>query len=386
MVSGIAAAMAGLDASQVSVASQMGANAAANNYLNHTEAARLSILQERQMAGQCDSACDKELKSLQTLDAARNQTLSDCTGVTSDACNQARQDVRDAAAGYIRQTNYSPDLTYQNEKNETISLAEDTIDGIDSAKIIGYLTSVKDGLLTLANAGYVGFNALILQDPQAQQEIQDSAGAAWTYISNPANWPQLLGGMSDSDREKLANAYETGDGTTIGQMLGAQYASLPTGGGMGTIEKIDSLITAAKDAEAAALKAEEAADAVAGAGNAGGAVVTSTTSGTTPMISGVTVVDKRTGFVYQGTVDLQPTLDRIADDGAPLSRNDGTIFQNHPINGVQLLPVEPIGYYTEYVVPTPGIEGPGPQRIVMGKSGEIYYTPDHYQSFISVKK
>jgi len=105
-----------------------------------------------------------------------------------------------------------------------------------------------------------------------------------------------------------------------------------------------------------------------------------------PMISGVTVVDQRTGTVYQGTVDLQPTLDRIASGGAPLSRNDGTVFQNRPVNGEQLLPVQPAGYYTEYVVPTPGINGPGPQRIITGKGGEIYYTPDHYQSFIPVKK
>jgi len=85
-------------------------------------------------------------------------------------------------------------------------------------------------------------------------------------------------------------------------------------------------------------------------------------------------------------VDLQPTLDRIASGGAPLSRNDGTVFQNRPVNGEQLLPVQPAGYYTEYVVPTPGINGPGPQRIITGKGGEIYYTPDHYQSFIPVKK
>lgn len=122
------------------------------------------------------------------------------------------------------------------------------------------------------------------------------------------------------------------------------------------------------------------------AGSGGKAGATNTTAGSTPMISGVTVVDQRTGTVYQGTVDLQPTLDRIANGGAPLSKNDGTVFQNRPVNGVQLLPVEPAGYYTEYVVPTPGINGPGPQRIVTGKGGEIYYTPDHYQSFIPMKK
>jgi len=29
-----------------------------------------------------------------------------------------------------------------------------------------------------------------------------------------------------------------------------------------------------------------------------------------------------------------------------------------------------------------GINGAGPQRIVTGNGGEIYYTPDHYQTFI----
>lgn len=38
----------------------------------------------------------------------------------------------------------------------------------------------------------------------------------------------------------------------------------------------------------------------------------------------------------------------------------------------------------EYVHPTPGVDGPGPQRIVVGKCGEMYYTADHYEAFISI--
>ncbi|WP_175181505.1 ribonuclease domain-containing protein [Achromobacter aegrifaciens] len=33
----------------------------------------------------------------------------------------------------------------------------------------------------------------------------------------------------------------------------------------------------------------------------------------------------------------------------------------------------------------PGIAGPGPQRIVVGKGGEMYYTADHYKTFIQIK-
>ncbi|MCC4598359.1 hypothetical protein LL969_22380 [Xanthomonas campestris pv. phormiicola] len=48
------------------------------------------------------------------------------------------------------------------------------------------------------------------------------------------------------------------------------------------------------------------------------------------------------------------------------------------------LPAKPLGCYTEYVHPTPGVSGPGPQRIVVGKGGEMYYTPYHYKTFIPI--
>jgi guanyl-specific ribonuclease Sa len=53
------------------------------------------------------------------------------------------------------------------------------------------------------------------------------------------------------------------------------------------------------------------------------------------------------------------------------------VFQNRE----KRLPQKPAGYYREWVHPTPGLRGPGPQRIVTGKEGEIYYSPDHYETF-----
>ena len=79
-----------------------------------------------------------------------------------------------------------------------------------------------------------------------------------------------------------------------------------------------------------------------------------------------------------GIVDMQPTVDRINSGGAFPSANDGTIFQNRE----GLLPTQSSGYYNEYVVPTPGVSGPGPMRIVTGQGGELYFTPDHYQTFV----
>lgn len=79
-----------------------------------------------------------------------------------------------------------------------------------------------------------------------------------------------------------------------------------------------------------------------------------------------------------GIVDVQPTLDRIESGGSFPHRNDGSIFQNRE----GLLPTQPSGYYNEYVVPTPGVTGPGPMRIVTGQKGQFYFTPNHYQTFV----
>ncbi len=94
-----------------------------------------------------------------------------------------------------------------------------------------------------------------------------------------------------------------------------------------------------------------------------------------------TIRDLDGRVVYKGTIDLKPTLDRIARGEANRHRNDGTTFQNRE----NRLPRKPSGYYTEYVNPTPGDNGPGPQRIIIGKKDDVWYTPDHYKTFKQIK-
>jgi len=113
-----------------------------------------------------------------------------------------------------------------------------------------------------------------------------------------------------------------------------------------------------------------------------GTVTANGAVGETRFISSVTVTDRAKGNVLQGTVDLRPTLDRIAGGKSFPHRNDGSTFKNTE----GLLPRQAAGYYREYVHPTPGVNGPGPQRIVTGQGGEIFYTPDHYRTFIPVKQ
>jgi len=84
--------------------------------------------------------------------------------------------------------------------------------------------------------------------------------------------------------------------------------------------------------------------------------------------------------IYSGPVDLGETYRRIALRKRFPHNNDGSVFQNRE----RRLPAERPGYYREYVHPTEGKRGPGPQRLVIGRAGDIWYTGDHYESFEAV--
>jgi guanyl-specific ribonuclease Sa len=95
------------------------------------------------------------------------------------------------------------------------------------------------------------------------------------------------------------------------------------------------------------------------------------------IIPAQTIRDLDGDVAYRGDVDVTATLARIKAGELLEHRNDGSTFANRE----RRLPRKPAGYYKEYVHPTPGLDGPGPQRIVVGEQGETYYTPDHYESF-----
>jgi guanyl-specific ribonuclease Sa len=75
------------------------------------------------------------------------------------------------------------------------------------------------------------------------------------------------------------------------------------------------------------------------------------------------------------------TLALIERDGPfPYPRNDGAVFHNNE----HALPSEPDSYYREYTVTTPGSADRGARRLIAGKNGELYYTANHYASFVRV--
>lgn len=73
---------------------------------------------------------------------------------------------------------------------------------------------------------------------------------------------------------------------------------------------------------------------------------------------------------------------RLIEDGGPFPYpgKDGTVFFNRE----GLLPFERTGYYHEYTVPTPGSSDRGARRLITGDEDEMFYTSDHYRSFVVV--
>ena len=88
----------------------------------------------------------------------------------------------------------------------------------------------------------------------------------------------------------------------------------------------------------------------------------------------------RTAALSSLPPEAQHTVQLILQGGPfPYSR-DGVVFTN--VEGV--LPQRSRGYYHEYTVVTPGASNRGARRIIAGGAGELYYTDDHYASFVRV--
>lgn len=73
---------------------------------------------------------------------------------------------------------------------------------------------------------------------------------------------------------------------------------------------------------------------------------------------------------------------RIQRGGPYDYRQDDTVFRNR--EGV--LPERDRGFYREYTVRTPGESDRGARRIVRGGDGTMYYSDDHYRSFVRIRQ
>jgi ribonuclease T1 len=80
--------------------------------------------------------------------------------------------------------------------------------------------------------------------------------------------------------------------------------------------------------------------------------------------------------------EARQTIALIRKGGPFPYKKDGAVFGNFE----KLLPPHERGYYREFTVPTPGSRDRGARRIISGKAGELYYTDNHYQSFMRVRE
>ncbi len=107
---------------------------------------------------------------------------------------------------------------------------------------------------------------------------------------------------------------------------------------------------------------------------------TSTTSTSTAVAPAGAVSDLPVASVDDLPDEALDTLALIEAGGPyPFDQDDG-VFGNRE----GLLPDAYDGYYREYTVITPGEGDRGARRFVVGDDGEVFYTDDHYESFVEV--
>jgi ribonuclease T1 len=76
-------------------------------------------------------------------------------------------------------------------------------------------------------------------------------------------------------------------------------------------------------------------------------------------------------------VQARQTVTLIQRGGPFPYPEDGSVYDNRN----RRLPAEPLGYYHEYTVRTPGETDRGERRIIAARNGTYYWTADHYRSF-----
>lgn len=83
--------------------------------------------------------------------------------------------------------------------------------------------------------------------------------------------------------------------------------------------------------------------------------------------------------LYNGPRDLTEPLKQIEEG----TLKDRGFYKNNEAQ----LPAQSENYYREFELKTPEKtgSGAGPERMIQGKQGETYYTPDHYQSFNKIR-
>lgn len=90
------------------------------------------------------------------------------------------------------------------------------------------------------------------------------------------------------------------------------------------------------------------------------------------------------GGAIDDPVEVREIALTIADieDGTPdRFRADREIYENHGSR----LPDHPRGFWRAFTVITPSERDRGPRRLVVGRDGQVWFTRDHYKTFVRLQ-
>lgn len=79
--------------------------------------------------------------------------------------------------------------------------------------------------------------------------------------------------------------------------------------------------------------------------------------------------------------EIGVTLADIADGAPDRFRADREIYENRGSH----LPEHPRGFWHAFTVVTPGEHDRGPRRLVVGTDGSVWFTRDHYRTFVRLR-
>jgi ribonuclease T1 len=126
-------------------------------------------------------------------------------------------------------------------------------------------------------------------------------------------------------------------------------------------------------------------DAVGGGSSSPAPSSSAGSSASAPAKGGAAVPGADSGLPVKALSTLPPQAAdtwKLIEKGGPYPypRNDDVVFENRE----KRLPGKKSGYYHEYTVKTPGSADRGARRLITGQAHELYYTGDHYASFVVV--
>jgi Possible hemagglutinin (DUF637)/Papain fold toxin 1, glutamine deamidase len=214
MLSGIGVAMAGGDAAQIQLGSGAGANAAANNYLNHAELATRAGQQKACAEGSaaaCKVVRELDQKSIDRNTAIREGTLV----VTPEQANQILQDMQTTMVGLA---GYKTELQSQLDK---------TSDPQRRAELQNQINQADLNLKQAANLGK-DYQYALYQQTRDPKHLQ-----AYAQLNTATNGNELADAM-------MAGAvglgpFNKGPGKAAGDKMPDASANTGANGGVGTV-------------------------------------------------------------------------------------------------------------------------------------------------------